>query len=170
MTTQQLGKRVGDLETDVKTLAKSVGDLATVTTTVQQQVNMLTHGQQSQSEKLDRLLSRTTGSEATKGMIPVNYVTWGVGAVLTMIGLFFTAAVIVAGVVLFAVDSGDSQTHSRIDSQSLIERAHIDHVNEVIDLRVDSAEHSIEKNTQEIRIIEKKIDDLKDHASRRSEQ
>lgn len=109
MTTQQLGKRVGDLEADVKSLGKSVGDLATVTAGVQQQVSSLSQGQGAQSDKLDRLLARNAGGEATKGMIPVSYVTWGVGAVLTMIGLFFTASIIVAGVILFAMESGDKQ-------------------------------------------------------------
>jgi hypothetical protein len=109
MTTVQLGKRVGDLEHDVKSLNKSVGELSVVTNGVQQNVNILTTGQQAQSEKLDRLLARNAGGEATKGMIPVSYVTWGVGAVLTMTGLFFTASIIVAGMILFAMESGDKQ-------------------------------------------------------------
>jgi len=154
VTTQQLGKRVGELEVDVKNLTKSVGDLSTVAASTQQQVNMLTQGQTAQSEKLDRLLARTAGGEATKGMIPVSYVTWGIGAFLTLAGLGLSITTIGGAVVLFAVNSGDKQSSAKIESISKLERAHIDHVNETIDLRVATVEDEINENTANVERID----------------
>jgi hypothetical protein len=48
-------------------------------------------------------------------MIPVSYVTWGIGALLTVIGLFFTASVMVAGVILFAVNAGYEATRQLVE-------------------------------------------------------
>ena len=105
--TSSLTSRVSKIEEDITDLRTQGAQHTSLLEGVRSDTSLL-------FGKLDQLLSRPDAT-ATRGMIPVSYVTWGIGALLTIVGLFFTASVMVAGVILFAVNSGDEATRQLVD-------------------------------------------------------
>lgn len=92
---------VSKLNTSVSAIGVQVGTMAT---------------QQSESAgKLDQLLARGMGQEATKGMVPVSYITWAIGALISFTGVGLTILTIAAAVILFAMNHNAEKDGLKID-------------------------------------------------------
>ena len=128
-----LGKRVDGLDNEVKLLGKQVGGISADIVGLNSTVHALSIGQNSQSDKLDVLLQRGGASEAVKDMIPAKYVTWGIGAFISLIAVGLTTMALAAGIILYAIDNNsnvdgikDSQLKASIDKVESITQSKFD--------------------------------------------
>lgn len=94
-------RRLDKVEHDVQVLNTAV---ATMTTEVR---NLYTI-QNEASQKLDKLLDQGGVQSATKGMIPVAYITWGVSAFIATIAVGLTALTIASNSIKEDIQAGNA--------------------------------------------------------------
>jgi hypothetical protein len=109
VTINQLGTRVNRLDGEVESMR---GELNEVKTTVASSA-AITEGLRGDMTvlfgKMDRLSENTGSAAATRGMIPVGYVTWGAGLMVSLTSIGLTVLGLGAAVVIWAQSSGDKQ-------------------------------------------------------------
>lgn len=97
--------RLDRVETDVGSLSERLGRTETELRAIDVSVSEMRESVNKNNNLLQQLLNRTGGIEAAKGMIPVTYVTWGVGLMVSLMGVGLTTLTIAATVILFAVNN-----------------------------------------------------------------
>lgn len=84
--------------------------------------------------KMDQVITGTSMGAAVKDHIPTKYITWGVGlatsTLFAMVSIGLTVTGVAGGVVLWALNAGDSKIDSRIDAVVQMENSRHDLVNE----------------------------------------
>ena len=112
MTTAQLGNRIERVENDLTDIRDDLTGVKTEQARTTASVDAMRGDMSVLFEKLDHAISNADGREATKEMIPTKYVTWGIGlsitTLLAMIGVGLTVTGLAGGVILWAMDSGDT--------------------------------------------------------------
>lgn len=93
-TNQTANKRLDVVETDLKQLAAIQGDQGRQLAIVAVEVNSISRTQHETAGKLDQLLARGAGNEATKGMVPSANLMWGIGALFAIVSIGITALTI----------------------------------------------------------------------------
>jgi chaperonin cofactor prefoldin len=109
MTVTQLGARVSHLDGEVKTLRDDMTDVKTTTAGTAAVAEALRGDMTVLFGKMDRMAERGNAGHATKGMIPISYVTWGVGVMVSLLSVGLTVLGISAAVVIWAQTSGDAK-------------------------------------------------------------
>ena len=84
-------KRLDLVESDLKNLATIQGEQGRQLATVATEVSSISKTQHETAGKLDQLLARGAGTEATKGMISVQSVMWAIGMLIALCSLGVTA-------------------------------------------------------------------------------
>ena len=122
-------RRLDKVEHDVQVLNTAV---ATMTT----EVRNLYKIQHESSQKLDKLLDQGGVTSATRGMIPVSYVTWAVSAFIAIIAVFLTALTFASGAIKDDIAAGNAlndKEFERLDTLALNSKENINSTHDIID-------------------------------------
>lgn len=102
MTMDRLGQRMTAMDSEMAGVKTEVGlmrgDFAGV------------------KEAVNRLMEYSGSRHATKGMIPVSYVTWAVTTLVALVALGMTMLALAAGVMVYAMSSEDEKSLLQIES------------------------------------------------------
>lgn len=69
-------------------------------------------------KKMDRIAESSGSNAATKGMIPVSYVTWAVTTLMALVALGITMLTVAGGVMIYAMASGDEKDQLMITANT----------------------------------------------------
>lgn len=116
ITVTQLGSRVNRLDTEVESMRSEIGEVKTTVAGSAAIIEDLRNDMSTLFSKMDRWSENYSSATATKGMIPANYVTWGVGLMVSLAGLGLTVTGTAAGVILWAQSSGDDKVSLIVES------------------------------------------------------
>lgn len=139
-------RRLDKVEHEVNVLGTSMAALAT-------EVRGLHNLQQEMATNIKQLIATNSGITASKGMVPVSYVTWGVSAFIALTAL---------GLTMLGLLNGSIKDD--ITSQATKTEAEFERLNQLLDLRKDAIESKVgyihEMHSSDMAHIKQRIDDV----------
>lgn len=121
VTMNQLGLRVNRLDSEVESMRGEINEIKTITASSATVTEALRGDMKILFGKMDRMTEASGGVAATRGMVPVTYVTWGLGLMVSLTSIGITVLGIGAAIVIWVQSSGDNLILKDVDAQSAIQ-------------------------------------------------
>ena len=152
-TLATFGKRLGVVEEDM-------GDLKVEMAKTTEGLIGVRHDMGILFSKLDRIAEDRGSVTATRGMIPITYVTWFITTLVAVCALGMTALVFAGGIMIYAMTSENEKDHLLIAEntheigdaerhQAVTDKWMMEHFKKVTELNATQSAH-IEENQEEL--------------------